>query len=129
VIAVDTSALIAIFTNEDDAARYADVIAGAQRALIGSPTVLEFVLVCRRRFGVVAVDEASAFLARLDFEILPWTPQLLPAAIDALRRYGGAPAKLNFGDCLTYAVAKSVGLPLLYKGDDFSHTDLKSALV
>lgn len=128
MIVVDTSVLISIFTDEDDAALFAAAIGRAPLAMIGSPTAMEFLLVCRRKLGVAALDDANAFLARADFQIIPWTPHFLQEATHALRRFSGAPANLNFGDCLTYAVAKSLDLPLLYKGKDFNHTDLKSAL-
>ncbi|MGA0597168.1 PIN domain-containing protein [Enterovirga sp. CN4-39] len=85
--------------------------------------------------SIVAEEAADRFLRRFLAE--PWTRrvafsvEMFDAAQVAFRRYGrgrGHPAKLNFGDCMSYAVAKVHGIPLLYKGEDFSQTDIVSAL-
>jgi ribonuclease VapC len=79
--------------------------------------------------------DRKTWLARLievqDMEVPSFTPEIADIAADAAERYGRGsrhPARLNFGDCLSYAVAKHLGAPLLYKGDDFRHTDVESAL-
>ena len=128
MIVVDTSALIAIFLREHDADRYADMIGRADRAIVGAATAFEFLLVCRRKRDVSAIAFAQRFLATSDFAIASLTPEHVSIAGEALARYGGRPAQLNYGDCMTYAVAKRLDLPLLYKGDDFAHTDIRSAL-
>jgi ribonuclease VapC len=128
VIVVDTSALVAIHFGEDDADVYATAIVRAERAIIGAATAFEFLLVTARKQGAGVTAEAEQLLRRQEFDIEAWTPDLVPVALDALRRFGGRPARLNFGDCLAYALAMARGLPLLYKGVDFSHTDVTNAL-
>ncbi|MEI9850183.1 MAG: type II toxin-antitoxin system VapC family toxin [Sphingomonas sp.] len=128
MIVVDTSALVAIFLREPDALLYEEAIADASRAVVGSATAFEFVLVAFRKKGSGAIAEARTLLAAPAFEHAPCTPDHVVLAADALKRFGGRPARLNFGDCLAYATAKSLGAPLLYKGDDFRHTDIGSAL-
>lgn len=128
MIVVDTSALIAIFLAEVDAVRYARAIDRTDRALIGAPTAFEFILVCVSRLGAPGAMAAREFLSRPDFEIVAFSPAHIAAAQDALLHFRGRPAQLNFGDCMTYAVAKMLDLPLLYKGNDFGHTDIRSAL-
>ena len=74
---------------------------------------------------------AEDFVADMGFEVLDINAEHLYEAIRAQERFGrgsGSPAKLNFGDCFSYAAAKVTGEPLLFKGDDFTHTDIHSAL-
>lgn len=128
MIAIDTSALAAIYFGENDAERYAAAIAGAGAALLSSATAFEFLLVVARKQGADMTGDAELLLRRPEFEIRAWAPDLVPIALQALRSFGGRPARLNYGDCLAYAFAKSSNLPLLYKGDDFTQTDIVSAL-
>lgn len=73
---------------------------------------------------------AEALLARFNISVVSWNDSHASIAADAFVRFGKGrhDAKLNFGDCMSYALAKSLDAPLLYKGDDFSKTDIKSAL-
>ena len=80
--------------------------------------------------GPPLVEQCQDLLRELNIEPSPMQPAAAGAAFDAYRRYGrgtGHPAKLNFGDCFSYAMAKSLGEDLLYKGDDFTHTDIRAA--
>ena len=127
MIVVDTSALTSIYRRESDAAPFRDVIATAERLLVPVSVYVE--LSCVRRLGRPrrwldrVMTHYSMSFAAIDV-------QVAKLAAEAAERYGrgsGHPAGLNFGDCLSYAVAKHLDAPLLFKGDDFHHTDVESA--
>ena len=130
MIVVDTSALVAILKREDDADTLTSAIAGAPQALIGAPTKLELLLVMGRKQQRAGVDDALALMNQLAIQVCDWTDAMSAIASEALLTYGKSfhPAALNFGDCMAYALAKSLDAPLLYKGDDFAQTDIRSAL-
>lgn len=131
MIAVDTSAIIAILHREPEADALAAALYGAQRRLIGAPTLFEMHQVMGGRHGKAGIKVADDFLTGAGIETLDWTAQMARLATDAFMRFGkgqGHPAQLNFGDCMAYAVAKSLDVPLLFKGDDFAKTDIRSAL-
>lgn len=101
------------------------------RVLIGAPTLFEVRLVMGGRQQQEGIDDADSLLAQSGIETVAWTAELADLATDAFLRFGkgqGHPAQLNFGDCMAYAVAKSLDVPLLFKGDDFAKTDIRSAL-
>ena len=123
---LDSSALIAILRGEPEAEPFLTAMAGAQRILIGAPTVLETQMV----LGTARRQELHAFLVGQNVDVKPFTIAHLAAAQDAFARFGrgsGSRARLKFGDCLSYALAKVSGEPLLFKGDDFTHTDITPA--
>ena len=128
MIVVDTSALIAITLNEPDADVYARVLADCPAIVIPTPTALELRSVLYRKLGVEYMFMADRLIQAETVIFVDWTETHLALATDALRRFGGRPARLNFGDCMVYAVAKAVDAPLLYKGEDFARTDIRSAL-
>jgi ribonuclease VapC len=129
MIVVDSSALLAIFEGEPDAATFATAIAEADRLLISAVNVYETGIVLRVRHG----EEAPARLWRFllednDFEIIPFDQRQAHEALTAFGRFGkglNPRARLNLADCAAYALAKSMNLPLLFKGDDFTHTDVQ----
>jgi len=130
MIAVDTSALVAIVFDEAERPAFLQVIQRASKALISIVSVVEARVVVygrRGQRGIVIVDD----VLRLPmFEIVPPAAAELEAAYAAFVAYGkgsGHPANLNFGDLFSYALAKVRGLPLLFKGNDFSQTDIQSA--
>ena len=130
MIALDSSALVAIALVEPEAEPFARLI-GRQRCFIGWPTVFETSLVLQGAAeGSAAGVFIDAILARPNVEAVPFDGALYRAARQAFERFGRGrhPAKLNFGDCMAYAVAKTFGVPLLFKGDDFVQTDLPAAL-
>lgn len=127
MIVADTSAIAAILFEEPEAPSFLQVIARADRVLFAAPSALELRIVLRRK-APGSEGRADAFLNRAVFDIVDWTEVHLGHAFDALTRFGGRPARLNFGDCMAYALAKSLDLPLLYKGMDFAQTDIRSAL-
>jgi ribonuclease VapC len=131
VIALDSSAIVTIAKGEADQQRFRDAIAGFP-CMIGAPSLLEVKMVLSSLAEAKFVDR---FLDGIgvggDIRVADFTPAMADAAVDAFRRYGkgrGHLAKLNFGDCMSYAVAKVHGVPLLYKGNDFAQTDIASAL-
>src|SRR5207302_4812543 len=130
MIAVDTSALVAIVFDEAERPAFLQVIQRASKALISIVSVVEARVVVygrRGQRGIVIVDD----VLRLPmFEIVPPAAAEMDAAYAAFVAYGkgsGHPANLNFGDLFSYALAKVRGLPLLFKGNDFSQTDIQSA--
>lgn len=129
MIVVDTSALAAILFGEADGHRFSDVLARDDVA-IGAPTRLEFLMVATGRRGKEGLEEARSLLDLGRFDTIDWSLGLVDVAADAFQRYGKGQhrAALNFGDCMAYAVAKSLGAPLLFKGDDFSLTDITPAI-
>lgn len=131
MIVVDTSAIVAIALDEPEREAFSQVIQRANKALISTVSVVEARMVLHGRRGqraVVLLDD----LLRLPMydKIAPGPPEV-DAAYAAFVAYGkssGHSAALNFGDVFSYALAKVRGLPLLFKGDDFSQTDIASAI-
>jgi ribonuclease VapC len=125
---IDSSALIAIVLAEPERRRFIEAIIAADVRLVAASTMFEASMVALSRTET-RLRDLRDFCARSDIEIVPFGPEHLDLAIDAFRRYGKGrhPAGLNFGDCFSYALAKATGEPLLFKGDDFSQTDIKRA--
>jgi ribonuclease VapC len=132
MIVVDSSALIAILENEIDGAVYAGAIERADRLLVSAVNVHETGVVLRIRRGPAALDRLwRLLLIENDFEIAAFDENQARLAISAFERYGKGihpKARLNLADCAAYALALSVSAPLLFKGDDFSETDVKICL-
>jgi ribonuclease VapC len=130
LIALDSSALVAIILLEPEAELFDRQIA-VQASLIGAPSALEVHQVVRRRSAGAELSLVERFLLRPTVRVVPFGLEHFRLSASAFDRYGkgrGHPAQLNFGDCMAYAVAKAHGVPLLYKGNDFAHTDIVSAL-
>ena len=131
MIAVDTSALVAIAFAEPEREAFLQAIKIADKTLISTVSAVETRMVVHGRRGQRAVILMDDFLRLPMFELVaPGAPEM-DAAYAAFVAYGkgsGHPAGLNFGDVFGYALAKVRGLPLMYKGDDFAHTDIASAL-
>jgi len=127
---IDTSAIVAILFGEPDQRRYDDAIEAARARLISAVTRVELSLVTEGRKGDAGREHLERFIKLIDAEIVAVTAQQAELTIEAFRRFGKGRhrAGLNIGDCFAYALAKSADLPLLYKGDDFIHTDVRSAL-
>jgi ribonuclease VapC len=127
VIAVDTSALLAIVLNEPEAEACARALEGADRLLISAGTAAEALIVgARRNVG----EEVERLIDGLGFEIVSVTPASARRIAAAYGRWGKGvhPAALNFGDCFGYEVAKEHDCALLYVGEDFARTDVVSAI-
>lgn len=129
---IDTSAIMAILLNEPEREPFTKAIGRAPRRLFSAGSWVELAAVLTRGPGRV-LDPAyvSRLIQSLGFEIVPVTVEQAAVGHAAYREYGlgtAHPAHLNFGDCFAYALAKATGEPLLFKGDDFSETDIVSAL-
>jgi len=130
MIAVDTSAVVAIAFNETERALFRQIIQRANKALISTVSVVESRLVIHGRRGQRGIVLADDLLRLPAFEIVSPGAAELEAAYAAFVAYGkdsGHPANLNFGDLFSYALAKVRCVPLLFKGNDFIHTDIRSA--
>jgi ribonuclease VapC len=127
MIAVDTSALMAIVLNESDADACAAALEVEDRLLISAGTVAEALIVAgRRNVG----DEMARLIDGIGFEIVSVTPAFARRISQAYGQWGKGvhPAALNFGDCFSYEVAKEYGCRLLYVGEDFMRTNIKGVL-
>ncbi len=127
---IDTSAILAILLGEADANLYEDAIATAWPRRMSVVALLEAAMVIESRGGVTAGHELDVLVDKASIELVPVTPEQTAAARLAWRRFGKGnhPAGLNFGDCFAYALASTIGEPLLFKGDDFARTDIEAAL-
>ncbi len=127
MIAVDTSALMAIVLNEPQADACVAALETEADLLISTGTVAEALIVAtRRNVG----DEMARLIDELGFEFVSVTPASARRIAEAYESWGKGrhPAALNFGDCFAYEVAKEHGCRLLYVGEDFGRTDLESAV-
>ena len=126
---VDSSAVLAILFGEPDARRHAAAIMTAYPCRMSVANVLEASITVECRGGETAADDLDTFLQRAEIELVPVTLEHLEAARRAWRRFGkgNRPAALNFGDCFAYALARTTGEPLLFKGNDFAQTDIEPA--
>ena len=128
---IDTSALVAILQREPDAARFDEALGTASVRLMSAVTRVELSFVMEGRKRAAGRADIERLLSAVRIQLAAVTPQHAEIAIEAFRRYGRGRhrASLNIGDCFSYALAKATGLPLLFKGNDFNHTDIMSALV
>lgn len=124
---VDSSALVAILTAEPGHDRLLAALATDPRPPgAGAPTLLETGIVLTARFGDAGQVAVERFCREAGVVAIPFDDEHWPVALAAFRRFGKGrhPAALNFGDCLTYAIASLAAEPLLFVGDDFGRTDL-----
>jgi ribonuclease VapC len=127
---LDTSALSAILLDEPARRLFDDCIEASEKRLLSAASLLEASIVLESRSGELAGRELDLFLHRAKVEVAPVDEQQVEIARAAFRRYGkgNGPAGLNFGDCFSYALARTRGEPLLYKGSDFTRTDIPRAI-
>lgn len=125
MIAVDTSALVAIVLGEPDAESFLAALQ-AHPAIVGAPTTIEAAIVVEARQGPDAARDLHLLLEGAVDEVAPFDADHAAAAVEAWRRFGKGrhPAGLNFRDCLSYATARVHHVPLLFKGEDFARTDI-----
>ncbi len=128
---VDSSAVMAVLAVEADASLYADALEAIDPLFMSAATLLEIGTVALHREGPKLVADLYDLIELSRVAIVPFSEVQARAAIDAYSRFGKSsrhPAQLNFGDCFSYALAKELDNALLFKGNDFSKTDIRSAL-
>jgi ribonuclease VapC len=123
---IDTSALAAIFFGGPERQRFLEAILADGQRLVSAATMLETGIVLEGRHGEAAGREFDLFAVRAGLEVVPFDAEQAELARSAWRKFGKGrhAAGLNFGDCFSYALAKSTGEPLLAKGTDFAVTDI-----
>ena len=123
---IDTSALIAILHDEPERRAFNDAIEAADRRAMSVASFVEASMVVETRFGPDGVRALDLFIAKAGIELVAVDVDQAHVARTAFRVYGKRrhPAGLNFGDCFAYALARTLGEPLLFKGSDFSLTDV-----
>jgi ribonuclease VapC len=126
---IDTSAIIAVLFNEQDAEFYARAIARSDSRRISAATFVEAAIVVETQTNTAGARQLDAFLRQADIVIEPVTEEHAHIARQAFADYGKGRhrAGLNYGDCFSYALAKATGETLLFKGEDFTKTDLVAA--
>ena len=126
---LDTSAIVSIFLRESGYESLRAKIEAAEVVLVGVPTLFETAMVLSGRKAVDSRPAIAVFLRQIEAEVVAFNEEHLDAAVTAFIRFGRGhhPAKLNFGDCMSYAVASVAGMPLLFMGNDFSKTDIAQA--
>lgn len=127
---LDTSAILAILLAEPEADPMVRAIAAAESRILGAPTLVEASAVMQARKGPGGDLALDALLRRIGAQVAPMSDAAVSLARLAYGRFGkgvGDPGVLNYGDCLAYGVAMSLGEPLLFKGDDFPQTDVTAA--
>ncbi len=127
---IDTSAILSVLFGEDDMAFYTSHLVKDGRKVMTPLNALEADIVVEARKGQEGRKELDLFLYHCAIEVLPFDNAMRTLAAEAWRQYGKGrhPAGLNMGDCCSYALAKYLMEPLLFKGEDFSRTDITSVL-
>ena len=123
---VDSSAIIAVLFGENDAPQFLRALASTERKLMSAVGHLESAIVVEARKGETGAKAYANFLAQAGIEVVAFDASQAEVALDAWRRYGKGrhPAALNLGDCAAYALAAVGNEALLFKGEDFSKTDI-----
>ncbi len=128
---VDSSAFIAILTDEVDSLAFSQVLDRPEPMRMSSASYLETAIVLDQHRNAALSARLDVLIEEVDIAIEPVTAEQARIARQAYRDYGkgsGHPANLNFGDCFSYALARVMREPILFKGDDFVHTDLRPAV-
>lgn len=127
---IDSSALVAILSEEVEAFTFNDMIFANSSRLLSAASYLEISIVCDNGKSPELGKELDIYLRSANIQIHPVDAEQANIAREAYRRYGKGnhEARLNFGDCFAYALSKTTGEPLLFKGDDFRKTDVRVAV-
>lgn len=127
---IDFSAVLAILQDEPERRTFNALIVDAKSCSLSAATLVELSIVVQARFGAEGQSDLELFLHTAQVEIVRFTLEQAELARTAFARYGKGRhcAGLNLGDCFSYALARFLDEPLLFKGDDFVHTDLRSAI-
>jgi ribonuclease VapC len=128
---VDTSALMAVLLGEPEAETFARLLADDPKIMISAFNALESAIVIEAKKGEAGGRELDLLLHRARIDIIPFTADQVELALTAWRQFGKGhhPAGLNIGDCCAYALATFSGEPLLFKGNDFNQTNIRSVTV
>jgi ribonuclease VapC len=129
VIAIDTSAMVAVLKGEAEAEAFVEIMVEAERCFLSAVGLFETSMLIIGRGRPELADGLDAFVEQRAIEIVSYDRELAHESRAAFIRFGKGrhPARLNFGDCVSYALAQVRGLPLLYKGENFAKTDVVSA--
>jgi len=129
-VIIDSSAVLAIFLQESDGRRYLRAVLEAEPRRMSVSNWLEATMVVDRRGNAVAANWLEDFMRNAQIELMPVSLSQASIARQAWRTFGRGihPARLNYGDCFAYALAKETREPLLFKGNDFAQTDVEPAL-
>ncbi|HEV7588948.1 MAG TPA: type II toxin-antitoxin system VapC family toxin [Longimicrobium sp.] len=124
---VDTSALIALLNSEPEAARIEAAVLSARRVFLSAASLVEAGIVAERLNPAFGAHDLDLLLDRIGVEVISVTREHAELARTAYRQFGKGnhPAALNYGDCFSYALARSLGEPLLFVGNDFGKTDIE----
>ena len=124
---IDTSAMMSMIRREPEAEPFARAVHADPKRLVSVISLVEAGIVVERQFGAAGSRELDYIIERFKLTIVPVSVEIGRGALLAFWRFGKGvhPAGLNFGDCFVYALARSLGEPLLFKGEDFSRTDVR----
>lgn len=124
---IDTSAILAILQNEPERRKFNEAIESADSRSISTASFVETSMILESRYGADGVRDLDLLIAKAQLSLSPVDEEQAHLAFEGFRKYGKGrhPAALNYGDCFAYALARSLDEPLLFKGDDFSRTDLE----
>jgi ribonuclease VapC len=127
---IDTSAIVAILNDEPERRAFNEAIERSDICLLSAASFLEASIVIENNRGYEGLRDFDLWMATAGIEHAPVDADQAQIAREAFRQYGKGrhPAALNFGDCFSYALAKATGFPLLFKGEDFTKTDIQAAL-
>lgn len=131
MIVADASALIATLFEEPEGDIMLERFLQADLVVMAAPSLFETKMVAMGRTSAAILPKLERLLDAASIEVRPWEEAHVALAFEAFRRFGkgsGHRAQLNFGDCMAYALAKALDVPLLFKGNDFALTDIQSAL-
>ena len=123
---LDTSAVLAILQNEPERRKFNEAIDAAESRTLSTASFVECSMIVESRYGADGVRDLDLLIAKAQISLAPVDEEQANFARRAFRKFGKGrhPAGLNFGDCFSYALSKSLQEPLLFKGNDFSQTDV-----
>lgn len=125
---LDTSAILAILQDEPERRKFNEAIEAAETRSLSTASFVECSMILESRYGADGVRDLDLFIAKAQVSLVPVDEEQADLARRAFRKYGKGrhPASLNFGDCFSYALAQALDEPLLFKGNDFSQTDVET---
>jgi ribonuclease VapC len=128
---IDTSALLAILQDEPERRRFNEILEAAETRSLSTAAFVETSIVIESRYGAAGLRDLDALMATASIALVEVSPEQAHLARSAFSQFGKGrhPAGLNFGDCFSYALAKSLGEPLLYKGENFARTDVDGVAI